>query len=436
MISLILLCLAGGLFIYLSYRQILSGILIITTLLPAYLWRLDIFGLPSTFLELMIISLFIIWLIKDKNYKNINWLLKKSDFNPLPFVWRWLLILWLLAGLLALIVNFSQASLGLWRAYFLEPMMFFIVFVYTVKSPADLKKVLSALSILVLWLMILVLYQNFSTWNFITAYNFPNAKRLTGIFSYPNALSLISAPMAALLIAYGLINIKLKNYYLYFVAGLFGLVLSSLSLSQGALVALGVSFIFWLILAKKIRKFSLAILTLIIVVSFFVIPIRSHVSIWQQEIFNPVLDLQASSLEIRSSQWQETWAMLMDRPIFGAGLNAYQKTLAPYHKNSWLEIYLYPHNIFLNFWSELGIFGLLIFLLMMGYLIYTLKKLFLTKNLWSWPLTMAWSTWFIHGLVDVPYFKNDLSVLFFIMLGITIVVANTDKQKDFNFHLH
>jgi len=40
-----------------------------------------------------------------------------------------------------------------------------------------------------------------------------------------------------------------------------------------------------------------------------------------------------------------------------------------------------------------------------------------------WPLTMMWSTWFIHGLVDVPYFKNDLSVLFFVMLAMTFLVS-------------
>jgi len=431
MISSIFLCLAGALFIYLSYRQILSGILVIVALLPAYLWRWEIFGLPSTFLELMIVSLFIIWLLKDGQYKKINWTGKEATINPLPVAWRWLLILWLLVSALALLVSFNMAALGLWRAYFLEPIMFFIVFVYTVKSPADLKKILSALSILILWLLALALYQNFSTWNFITAYNYPNAKRLTSIFFYPNALSLITASISALLVAYGLVNIRLKNYYLYFVVGLVGALLSYLALSQGAVIALAVSFIFWLILAKKTRKLSLAVLGLIIIISFLITPIRNHLSIWQQEIFRPEINLQASSLEIRSSQWQETWAMLIDKPIFGAGLNAYQKTLAPYHKNSWLEIYLYPHNIFLNFWSELGIVGLIIFLLIMGYLIFTLRKLFLAKNLWAWPLTMAWSTWFIHGLVDVPYFKNDLSVLFFIMLGMTIIVASAASQKRF-----
>ena len=58
----ILAILALLVFIAFSYRQTLWGISLIIILLPTYLWRLSIFGLPTTFLELMIISLFIIWL--------------------------------------------------------------------------------------------------------------------------------------------------------------------------------------------------------------------------------------------------------------------------------------------------------------------------------------------------------------------------------------
>jgi O-antigen ligase len=155
-------------------------------------------------------------------------------------------------------------------------------------------------------------------------------------------------------------------------------------------------------------------------ISFIIFPLGLEIKQIKQELFNPNLDLSASSLEIRSSQWQETALMLKDNFIFGSGLNAYQKTMEKYHQNDWLEIYLYPHNIFLNFWVELGLFGLLVFLSLMVFIFISLRNLFKTKNILAWPLSLTWLIWFIHGLVDVPYFKNDLSILFFIFLVLTI----------------
>ena len=116
-------------FIFLSYRKLLWGVGAVIVLLPAYLWRFDILGLPTTFLELLIVSLFIIWLIKEKKYTKINFSLQKNSNNQVPKILRYLLGLWSLAAILALLTNFSYSSLGLWRAYFLEPLMFFLVFI-------------------------------------------------------------------------------------------------------------------------------------------------------------------------------------------------------------------------------------------------------------------------------------------------------------------
>ena len=35
----------------------------------------------------------------------------------------------------------------------------------------------------------------------------------------------------------------------------------------------------------------------------------------------------------------------------------------------------------------------------------------------------------IHGLVDVPYFKNDLAVLFWIIIGLIIINKKYDKEN-------
>lgn len=396
--SWVLFILAAIIFIIIASKNIVWGLALIIILLPSYLWRLSFWGLPSTFLEVMILSLFIIWLIKGKFYKQINF--------SLPKILRILLILWLLAGLLALKTNPSLQALGLFRAYFIEPLLFFIVFIYEIKNKKQLDKIIWSLGILISWLFIVSIWQYFSGWHLPSAYTFPNVKRLTAVFSYPNALGLLMAPLAA----YFLANFKNKIYLLF---GLLALSLVYLAHSEGALAGILASLFFWLILNKKTRKLSIFAGIILVAFTFYN---------FRQQLFAPELNLQATSLEIRSSQWQETSSMLKDHFFTGAGLNGYQAMMKNYHTSPWLEIYLYPHNIFLNFWSELGLFGLLVFLALFIYIINLLRQ---NKNI---ALIMMWTAWFVHGLVDVPYFKNDLSLLFFIMLGLILVSSKKNEN--------
>lgn len=416
-------------FVVVTYRRPIYGLATIVALLPSYLWRLHIWVLPTTFLELMILSLFVVWLIKDSRYKSLNLTFYYKNDNQIPKKLRYFLLAWLLVSIVSLLVNFSYGSLGLWRAYFLEPLMFFIMFVYLVKDKKDWQIILQALAILIAWLLTVSIYQNFSSWNFISAYNYPNPKRLTAVFSYPNALALLTAPISVFFFALWLQVKNKKKYIWYLLSALAGMSLSYLAMSQGALMAIILAVFIYLILAKKIRKISIPIFIVLFIFAGILFPVSAYINNFYQQIFNPGTGLNISSLEIRSWQWQETGQMLADNVFFGGGLNAYQSKMAPYHNIDWIEIYLYPHNIFLNFWTELGLGGLILFIVLLFLIVYQLKYLFKVKHLLSWPLTLFWLTWFVHGLVDVPYFKNDLSILFFIFLAITFSTYKSFGQS-------
>ncbi|RJQ33783.1 O-antigen ligase family protein [Candidatus Parcubacteria bacterium] len=415
-------------FAIISYRRPIFGLATIVVLLPSYLWRINILSLPATFLELMILLLFVVWLLKQKKYKKINLFLSSKAENKIEKPLRYILLFWLLASVLALVVNFSYASLGLWRAYFLEPLMFFLLFVYLPQDKKDWQLILKSLVILLSWLFVVAIYQNFSSWNFIAAYNYPNPKRLTAVFSYPNALSLLTAPIAIFFFGLWAEAKEKKKYLWYLLVAILGGLLSYLAHSEGALVAIVISLFIYLILAKKTRKLAFPFFVVLFILSLFVFPVSDYGDKLWQELSTPGKNLDISSLEIRSWQWRETSAMLSDKFIFGSGINGYQQDLKSYHHIDWVEIYLYPHNIFLNFWVELGLFGLLVFLALGFYIVLQLKKLFKQGNILAWPLSLAWLTWFVHGLVDVPYFKNDLSLLFFIFLALTFSTYKNIEQ--------
>jgi hypothetical protein len=40
----------------------------------------------------------------------------------------------------------------------------------------------------------------------------------------------------------------------------------------------------------------------------------------------------------------------------------------------------------------------------------------------------AMTVLFVHGLVDVPYFKNDLSILFWFLVAVMIVLKKGQKN--------
>ena len=94
----------------------------------------------------------------------------------------------------------------------------------------------------------------------------------------------------------------------------------------------------------------------------------------------------------------------------GTGLAGFAQAFESFRPAGYTEKLIYPHNIFLNFWTETGLPGLLAVLWIMVLAIkHGLKK----PSLFALALLPI----LIHGLVDVPYLKNDLAMLTWIILA-------------------
>ena len=250
MLNLFFILIAGFIFAYVAKKNILWGLSLIIIFLPSYLWRFKILALPSTFLELMILILFFIWVIYAKPYKKEFWLAQTIEKK-----WFYLSILWLVVSLVACLYNPTLKSLGLWRAYFLEPLLFFVVLVTSLKNEKDYQMIIKSTAILIIWLAIFAIIQNFTGVNLPAAYYYPNVKRLTSIFSYPNALSLLTAGISGFLVVYYICS---QRKWEYLAIGILGIFLSWWAVSQGALLAILFALIFFgavkLYKKLKIRK--------------------------------------------------------------------------------------------------------------------------------------------------------------------------------------
>jgi O-antigen ligase len=319
------------------------------------------------------------------------------------------------AALAVLAAPDRRAALGLYRAYLLEPIAFFIVLTSVVNT------VRRAYAI-VLGLAVGALAVGLPNAIVVVRAGLKHQLDLSGtppvvIYQTSNAVALFLLPViavAAALAVYGKGRVRA-------VAALFlviGVPCFLLTLSRGGFLALG-AVVLALALTHRRRVLWVAAAG-VAAIAFALIPPISQRLAHEVNFTDP-----HNTLVGRIPLWQATIQLLRHSPIFGAGLAGFETQLAPYWNATHIDRFIYPHNILLNFWVATGIIGVVAFawLLLQGF-------------------RMSWSGWrssggdwaplhlgvflaligiVVHGLVDVPYFKNDLSLEFWVLLAVAVV---------------
>jgi putative inorganic carbon (HCO3(-)) transporter len=451
-------------YLILAYYRLDWAVLAIVFGLPTYMLRFSVLGVPTTLLEIMILTAFAVWFIKLLKPLKFNFLRYLRDRQQhLSYPFKYEIILFLIISFTALATaHFSQSALGIFKAYFFEPLLVFIL-INNVFLKKGINKVLWALVFSALVVSLFAIYQKI-TGQFIPNEFWANAdtRRVTSVFGFPNAVGLYLAPLVLVMIGFlgkRLKHLKSKQNIFKAVIITVTIILAVLSIyfakSEGALVGVAAAlFVYGIMVNRKMRIATIAA-TII-----FIIGIVSY-----HPVLNYVKDkvtLNDLSGQIRKQQWTETKKMLVAGNWFwGTGLSGYQQAIAPYHQEgifvytgepNWLEmirtdanfrathwqpteIYMYPHNIFLNFWTELGLLGMILLVWLIGkYLVWGVKIFFFqvraNKNNSTvvLGLTTAMVAIVVHGLVDVPYFKNDLAVMFWLFFAL-LGLFNIYRQK-------
>jgi O-antigen ligase len=198
----------------------------------------------------------------------------------------------------------------------------------------------------------------------------------------------------------------------------------------------------------------------------YVVPEHKYFNFQNQSLnyLSDKLLLKDVSGEIRKQQWRETLAMMTEdwRWLIGTGLSGYQEAVRPYHQEGiffdysrdpdfrqkivwwdeqykakhWqpVEIYMYPHNLVLNFWTELGLAGALLFIWIIGrFFISAIKIIRSTldaRRLMLLGIIGAMTVIIVHGIVDVPYFKNDLAPIFWVLIALLAIEKFSIRLKE------
>jgi O-antigen ligase len=241
-------------------------------------------------------------------------------------------------------------------------------------------------------------------------------KRAIGLFVHPNAHSLFITPLLSWVMPFLYEQVRLlwekgkrflPIFYLFcFAIGVVGLFLS---LSRGGW--LGFAFacvVFVFAVSSKVLKkifLSLALFSVIFVLSVPVLRYRVALPFYGEK-----------SAVARLSLWNTAGKMIKDSPLFGKGVNGFNLNWDKYNSDPGLLHYNFPHNIFLNFWVDFGLPGMIAFISLCCVLIWkgvVNKK----QNRFALPLVLALIAILAHGLIDIPYLKNDLALMFWLFVS-------------------
>lgn len=383
-------------------RKILNFIIWLTILfLPFYLFRFKIGWLPTNFLELMVCGLFAVWLVWIITSKT------KLKIRPRDGLWLYP-ILFLLVGVTVstLLSTNITVSAGIWKSWFVIPLLVFVV-VKHIKRKKEIRSIFTALTWSGVVVALIALFYWFSN-------DFTYDGRLKAFYLSANFLAMYLSPL--LVLSFYLHNCfkkKVARFFL-FVAQCLMLLVIYLTYSYGAYLGLIFAFICIVIgKAKEKKFFALAIFFTLVIVFFFVFQIPS-------EKLQGFLNFSYPSWGSRLVIWESSWEIIKDHPFVGIGPGMFQKYYLDYQIRfdpypEWAVPQ--PHNLFFAFWLQTGLIGLIGFVWLLGVFFKTNLKKIITSPL-STVLVAVMAYFLIHGLIDTVYWKNDLSVIFWVVIGL------------------
>ena len=410
-----------------------------------YEWRFNIFNIPTNFLMLWV---FFVWIVffSYLTYKKqiLNFFLYTKTINKKVLLFT---VLFFLSGIFSLFTNgIDLKKIGQFLILFVQPITLFFICNYTFSIKPKTKDLLLTTCYLLLGLMgTYAIVQYFTLWGLPQQFwgNNVEPKRAVSFFSHPNFYALFSAPLLAFLIPDIFIPLKTIAYKLKASLWVFGTIGLFLSLSRAGWLGLACAVSVYLIFVadKKIRKFAFVIV-IVMVIALFSIPN------FRYRLLLPFYGERSANS--RMELWASGWKAIKTSPVFGLGLNGYLENYQKFQTNKTLDTHNFPHNIFLNFWVETGLLGLISFISIVILGIYkAFKKTGVILNpiasgdeesqrqrSFAKPQSLSRDSrgndairlgmalfltcLLTQGLIDNPYFKNDLAMAFWVILSLIV----------------
>ncbi len=154
------------------------------------------------------------------------------------------------------------------------------------------------------------------------------------------------------------------------------------------------------------------------------------------------IDLREGTIGIRVRIWQGTWRMIVARPLVGWGLGTFlvvypEYRVPEYFRNPHaVNATDHAHNEFLEQWSETGIVGLLIFLMLVFISMREGARKFNKSGNFIFPALMAGIVGIlVNNLFGVNLRYPSSSIFFFTFMGLLFALPPQGKKKFYHIKL-
>lgn len=505
------------------------GIYLVIFLMPLYLWRFSILGIPSTALEAMIYVLFLVWIFgrigildrfktviarseATKQSCRIQLLLINSGllrFTRSDNFWiilsreislfaarlaskRFCLLnIGIILLFFGVIISTSistdpRTSLGIFKGWFFDPFLFFIIFINVINTRKEIYLSLAS------WLFSGAAVSLISIFYLLNG-DLTFDGRLSAFFLSPNHLSMYLSPAFLILLFFVLDkkNLSKKVFSIkYLVLSIFLLIVFIplyFTYSYGAFLGIFAGIVYLLLAENKCNAF-LPLLDALFFLRGFSRRLRSFSFTNFQDVprlkpLNPQLKLgrmqnpvskplktillfliftsflfitfnkssqiidsqDRSSFHSRLMIWSAAAKIIKDNPLFGIGPGTFQEIYLSYagrFDQPYLEWAVpQPHNIFLAFYLQTGLIGFLGFVLILFWFFQRRRHSRMSPSdgsinnipISQYPISNILISLMIyilvHGLVDTTYWKNDLALMFWLVIGIMVATKRIEGEN-------
>ena len=365
--------------------------------------------------------------------------------NDRKEAWRsqfFLPIILILAGALSssLAVADPKTSFGILKSWFVLPALFGWAMADLIKEKEDIKRILIA------WISSGVAVSLISLIYFWQG-KFTFDGRLAAFYLSPNHLAMYLAPAFLVSLVLGFFARKDAEKIFLYAAAILMAVVIYFTFSYGAWLGILAGILVVIIVLYFVTPAKAGVQARInldsrlrgndtkkfFIVFIVVILLIILLFLGNSQKFINLVNFDRSSLQSRLMIWRSAGLILKDHWFLGIGPGnfqgqylAYQKYFPPYLEWAVPQ----PHNLFLAFWLQTGLVGLAGFI--------WLYILLLKINLSLWlkqkePLALALLAVLIyiliHGLLDTPLWKNDLALIFAVIIFLTSQIGKFEQNS-------
>jgi O-antigen ligase len=419
-VAVITLAALGVLFI-LIYNRPLLGVMLIIFWSAFFLSTLDLLFSAFTTVEVyflltaaaLVARAVVAWAQQHRDGKRLSWPIRLNVLDGLVLAFTALAVI-----SLTWVDFWPQATREL-RVVILEPAAFYTMIRLMRLERRDLLWLVDALLFTGSAIAIVGLYRYFMGESVVEAEN--GARRLMSVYGSPNGVGLYLGRCLPFALSFVLVMQRGSWRWLYGAgSGMVMLLAVLLSQSRGAILLGLPAALVVVLIAWRGRRALVPVVLAVIGIGIVLIPLSLALP--------RLRDVFGDTLTFRRHLWYSAVQLIKERPITGAGLDQFlywyrSRYLLP---EAWEEPNLsIPHNVLLNYWVNLGIFGVMIGIALQGAfwrMVWTIRQRAAKGD----PLVLAlviglagsMADLLGHGLVDVGYFAVNLAFVFFLSLAL------------------